>query len=157
MLKITIVAAGKLKEKFWVLACEEYLKRLQSYVKVKVVETSDFDPAKSGGVTAATNKESSLICSAIPESAYCILLDVGGELLSSEGISSRLDKLSVDGRSEICFVIGGSCGVNEDVQGRAQSKISFGKITLPHNLARVVLLEQLYRAMKISKGEPYHK
>lgn len=153
----TVVAVGKLKEKFWKAACDEYLKRLQPYMRTRVVEIADIDPARAGGVDAARRKEGEAILAALPALAHVILLAIEGKERSSEGFSQRLDSLLVQGKSDISFVIGGSDGVSEDVRARADETLSFGPITLPHNLARVVLLEQLYRAEKISRGEPYHK
>ena len=157
MMKIGIIAVGKLKEKFWQEACAEYLKRLKGYAKVQMIEVPDKDPNKCGGEEAARKQEGRAILEALPEHSHVILLDVGGKQLSSEGISARMDALGLSGVSEITFVIGGSCGVSDGVYEEADETLSFGKITLPHNLARVVLLEQVYRAFKISRGEPYHK
>lgn len=156
-MNITVVAVGKLKEKFWIAACEEYLKRLKGYAKVRVVEVADRDPAKCGGDDAARKAEGKDILKALPPHSHVLLLDVQGRQLSSEGISARLDAIALNGVSDITFVIGGSSGVSQDVYGAASETLSFGKITLPHNLARVVLLEQIYRAFRISRGEPYHK
>lgn len=156
-MKFTIVAVGKLKEKFWVQACGEYLKRLQPYAKTSVVEIVDVDPARAGGEAAAVEREGAAICKAIPARAHVVLLAIEGKQRSSESLSKRIDDLGLSGESDIVFVIGGSCGVSADVRERANETLSFGPITLPHNLARVVLLEQLYRACKISRGEPYHK
>ena len=157
MLKITVVAVGKLKEKFWKQACEEYLKRLSGYAKVAVKEVADVDPARAGGVSASREKEGAAILSAVPASAHVILMAIEGKQRSSEQFSRRLDELCLAGKSDIAFVIGGSDGVDAAVAARADETFSFGPITLPHNLARVVLLEQVYRAVKISRGEPYHK
>ncbi len=156
-MKITVVAVGKLKERFWQDACAEYLKRLQPYARVDVREVPDVDPARAGGVSAARDKEGSSILAALPPHAHVVLLDIGGTERTSVEFSQRLDALALRGRSDIAFTIGGSDGVSEGVRTRADETLSFGRITLPHNLARVVLLEQLYRAMKISHGEPYHK
>lgn len=153
----TVVAVGKLKEKFWKAACDEYLKRLQPYMRTRVVEIADIDPARAGGIDAARRKEGEAILAALPAQAHVILLAIEGKERSSESFSQRLDSLLIQGKSDISFVIGGSDGVSEDVRARADETLSFGPITLPHNLARVVLLEQLYRAEKISRGEPYHK
>lgn len=147
MLRITIFAVGKLKEKFWKEACQEYLKRLGGYAKVEVRELPD----------STREKEGKLLLDALPEHCPVLLLDIRGKELSSEALSARIDALSLGGDSHICFVIGGSDGVTDEVKKRATERISFGPITLPHNLARVVLLEQIYRAMKISRNEPYHK
>lgn len=153
----TVVAVGKLKEKFWKAACEEYLKRLQPYMRTSVVEVADIDPARAGGVDQARRKEGEEVLSAVPAHSHMVLLAIDGKERSSEDLSARLDELLVRGKSDISFVIGGSDGVSEEVRARADETLSFGPITLPHNLARVVLLEQLYRAQKISRGEPYHK
>lgn len=155
--KITVVAVGKLKERFWADACAEYVKRLGAYATVKMVEVADRDPAKSGGEEAGRELEGKGILAAIPERSHVVLLDIGGKERSSEEIASHLDDLMLRGESSITFVIGGSCGVSPEVRSRADERLSFGRITLPHNLARVVLLEQVYRAFKIMRGEPYHK
>ena len=156
-MKFTVIAVGKLKERFWSDACSVYLKRLQPYAKTKVVEMADVDPARAGGEAASIEREGTSILKAIPERAHMVLLAIDGKQRSSEGLSQRIDDLGLSGVGEIVFVIGGSCGVSADVRARADETLSFGLITLPHNLARVVLLEQLYRACKISRGEPYHK
>lgn len=156
-MKYTVVAVGKLKERFWADACAEYLKRLQPYAKTAVVEVPDIDPAKAGGEQAAVVREGAAIVKAIPERAHVVLLAIDGKQRTSEELSRRLDDLGLSGVGEVVFIIGGSCGVSDDVRTRADETLSFGKITLPHNLARVVLLEQLYRACKISRNEPYHK
>ncbi|WP_154025933.1 23S rRNA (pseudouridine(1915)-N(3))-methyltransferase RlmH [Olsenella uli] len=159
-MKFAVIAVGKLKERFWKEACEEYLKRLQPYAKTTVREIADIDPGKAGGIEAARDKEGAAICAALDSlgsSVHVVLLDIGGRERSSEGLSRRLDTLTLGGTNSFAFVIGGSDGVSETVRRRASETLSFGPITLPHNLARVVLLEQLYRAQKISRGEPYHK
>lgn len=156
-MKITVVAVGRLKERFWKDACAEYLKRLDGYHKVSVSEVTDRDPAKSGGEERARELEAADILKAVPERSHCILLAIGGWERSSEGLSRHLDELALRGKGEVSFVIGGSTGVAPAVMERADEQLSFGPITLPHNLARVVLLEQVYRAAKISRGEPYHK
>lgn len=156
-MKIHVIAVGKLKEKFWVEACAEYMKRLKAYAKVTIEEIPDCDPAKCGGEEGARKTEGKGILEALPEHSHVILLDVGGKQLSSEGIAARMDALMLSGISDITFVVGGSGGVSRGVHDFADECLSFGKITLPHNLARVVLLEQIYRAFKISRGEPYHK
>jgi 23S rRNA (pseudouridine1915-N3)-methyltransferase len=157
MIRITVVAVGKLKEKFWTAACSEYLKRLQAYAKVSVIEIADIDPARAGGVEEARRKEGEGILAALPPQAHLTLMDIKGKQRSSEDFAEHLDDLALHGKSNLAFVIGGSNGVSAEVRARADETFSFGPITLPHNLARVVLLEQLYRAQKISRGEPYHK
>ena len=144
-MRFTVVAVGKLKERFWTDACAEYLKRLQPYAKTEVREIADVDPGRAGGVDAARDREGAAIVGALSPSSHVVLLAIDGKQRSSEGFSQRIDALQLNGASDIAFVIGGD------------ATLSFGPVTLPHNLARVVLLEQLYRAQKISRGEPYHK
>lgn len=156
-MRYAVVAVGKLKEKFWVQACAEYVKRLGAYAKVEMREVADIDPARAGGVKASRAREGQEILAAIPARSHVILLAIDGKQRSSEQFSAHLDELALRGKSDLTFVIGGSDGVSPEVRARANETFSFGPITLPHNLARVVLLEQLYRACKISRGEPYHK
>lgn len=156
-MNITILAVGKLKERFWTQACEEYLKRLKPYARVTVREVPDANPQQVGGTEGVLAREGEALCAAIPQDAYVVLLDIGGVQLSSPELAGRIEELGIKGRSSIAFVIGGSDGVGEAVRKRADEAVSFGRITLPHNLARVVLLEQLYRAFKIIRREPYHK
>ncbi len=147
MLKVSVFAVGKLKETFWKDACAEYLKRLEGYANVVVKEIPD----------TTKEKEAQAILSALPEKTPVILLDIKGKPTSSEAFSQKLDNWALSGKSHLVFIIGGSDGVTEEVKKRASERMSFGPITLPHNLARVVFLEQLYRAFKISRHEPYHK
>lgn len=147
MLKITIFAVGKLKESFWKDAVAEYLKRLDAYAKTSVREIPDSNK----------EKEAVALLDALPEKAPVILLDIKGKEVSSEALAQKIDRYALDGNSHIAFIIGGSDGVTAEVRARATERISFGPITLPHNLARVVLVEQIYRAFKIQRGEPYHK
>ncbi|MDR0513594.1 MAG: 23S rRNA (pseudouridine(1915)-N(3))-methyltransferase RlmH [Coriobacteriaceae bacterium] len=156
-MNITVVAVGKLKERYWSDACAEYLKRLQPYASVVVKECADIDPAKAGGTQAALEKEGAAILAAIPSQAYVVLLAIEGKARSSTEFSALLDHLALEGKSRLAFIIGGSEGVCPEVRDRADETLSFGPVTLPHNLARVVLLEQVYRAFKILRGEPYHK
>jgi 23S rRNA (pseudouridine1915-N3)-methyltransferase len=153
--KILLVVVGKLKERFWRDAAEEYLKRLGPYATVRVVEIADRDSGRDE--TRALAEEGADILRAIPESAHVIALEVGGAQLSSEEFSAKLDALGLAGKSSVAFVVGGSVGLDVTVLARANERLSLGPMTLPHNLARVVLLEQLYRAFRISRGEPYHK
>ncbi len=156
-MRYTVVAVGKLKERFWKDACAEYVKRLGAYGKVEVREVADIDPARVGGVDASRSREAAEILTAISERSHVILLAIDGRQRSSEAFSAHLDELALRGKSDVTFVIGGSDGVAPEVRSRADETFSFGPITLPHNLARVVLLEQIYRACKISRHEPYHK
>lgn len=147
MLKITIFAVGKLKESFWKEAVAEYVKRLGGYVTITIREIPDSN----------MTKEATALLAALPNKIPVILLDIKGKETSSEALARKLDTYALEGASHLAFIIGGSDGVTQDIRNRATERMSFGPITLPHNLARVVLLEQLYRACKISRGEPYHK
>lgn len=147
MIRIDVFAIGKLKEKFWKDACAEYLKRLEGYAKVEVRELADSTP----------QKEAEALMAALPKSGPIVLLDIKGRETSSEMLASKLETFALEGDSRISFIIGGSDGVTNEIKARATERISFGPITLPHNLARVVLLEQIYRAFKIIRKEPYHK
>lgn len=157
MLHITIIAIGKLKERFWVDACKEYLKRLSAYANVSIKELPDIDPARCGGESAEIKAESDSIIEAIPKKSQTFLLDISGQLISSQSLAEMIDTCAMEGRNDLCFIIGGSCGVNDTVRDLVQHRISLGRITLPHNLARIVLLEQIFRAFKINRDEPYHK
>lgn len=156
-MRFTVVAVGKLKEKFWIAACDEYLKRLQPYARTAVRELPDVDPRRAGGESAAVAQEGAAILGALGEREHVVLLAIDGKQRSSESLAQHFDDLALSGISDVAFVIGGSCGVAAAVRRRADETLSFGSITLPHNLARVVLLEQLYRVQRISRGEPYHK
>ena len=147
MLKITVIAVGQLKERFWRDACAEYSKRLGGYCNLTVREIPDSN----------REQESTLVLEALPENATIIVLDIQGKETSSEALASQIERYTVEGVSHLVFVIGGSDGLTNAVKERASLRMSFGPITLPHNLARVVLLEQVYRAFKIIKREPYHK
>ena len=154
-MKIDVIAVGRLKERFWREAADEYLMRLRPYADVRVVEIADRDPAR--GQERAVAEEGADVLRAIPDSAHVVCLEIGGRQRSSEQFAARLDALGLEGRSHVIFVIGGSHGLAPEVRARADETLSLGPLTLPHNLARVVLLEQVYRAFKISRGEPYHK
>ena len=170
-MNITIICVGKLKEKFWKQACDEYLKRLRPYANVSVCEVADIDPRVAGGEEIAREREGEAIIRVLEKQlgtsdskanicsphTRIFLLAVEGAQRTSVEFSQHLDDLKVDGVSDFVFMIGGSTGVSRAVYESASELLSFGKITLPHNIARVVLLEQIYRAFKISRGEPYHK
>ncbi len=153
--RVTIVAPGTLKG--WAdEGCRDYLKRLRRYFPVEVVEVpeEDLNRRTPKEVLAAEAKR---LLKRIPAGAYVISLDrEKGEPLSSEKLAQRLDSLGLSGRSHVAFVLGGPLGLSPEVLARADALVSFGPITLPHALARVVLLEQIYRAAKINRGERYH-
>lgn len=156
-MKVFIVAVGKLKERFWKDACAEYAKRLSGYLDLRILEVPDRGAKGRGDVGDVLEREAADILDAIPPSSYVVLLDIGGRQYPSEQLSGHLDDLKLAGHGAFTFIIGGSYGVSDKVRARADERLSFGKMTLPHNLARVVLLEQLYRCARISRGEPYHK
>ncbi len=151
MISIKLVCVGSLKEKFWRDACEEYVKRLSKFCKLKIVECQqkELDDIQKG-----INLESNNVLENV--NSYSILLDRSGKMLSSEEFAQTIEKLSLN-NSELTFIIGGSYGVNSQVKNKADMLLSFGKVTYPHNLARVILLEQLYRSFMITSGSKYHK
>lgn len=154
-MQLDLVCVGRLKERHWRDAADEYLKRLGPYARVSVTEIPDCDV--SADEPRALAAEAGDVLRAIPPSAYVVALDLGGAARSSEGLAGWLDALALGGRSRVTFVIGGAAGLHSDVLARADERLSLGPLTLPHQLARVVLLEQLYRAFRISRGEPYHR
>ena len=154
-MRLTVIAVGRLKERYWREAADEYLKRLSPYATVRVVEVDDRDSGRDEARALA--EEGASVLRAVPDKAHVVALDIGGKQLSSEAFARRLAALGLDGRSNVTFVIGGSVGLSAAVLARADDKLSLGAMTLPHNMARVVLLEQVYRAFRINRGEPYHK
>ncbi|MGI6221403.1 MAG: 23S rRNA (pseudouridine(1915)-N(3))-methyltransferase RlmH [Coriobacteriales bacterium] len=158
---IKIIAVGKLKERFWKDACAEYAKRLTRYVKLEVIEVDDCGPARHGGDEKAKAAEAEAILRHLPAGKaagrHIVTLEIKGRELTSEQLASFVEDRGIEGCRELVFIIGGSTGLDPSITRMANTHLSFGKITLPHNLARFVLLEQLYRAQRIIKGEPYHK
>lgn len=159
-MKITLIAVGKIKERFYTEAVAEYAKRLSRYCKLEIIQVQDEktpDGASEAEERQIKEKEGRRILDQIKEGAYVIALAIDGEMLSSEQLSAKLERLGVSGQSQIVMVIGGSLGLSEQVLQRADYKLSFSKMTFPHQLMRVVLLEQIYRSYRIICGEPYHK
>jgi 23S rRNA (pseudouridine1915-N3)-methyltransferase len=157
---ISIVTVGKLKEKYLKQGIEEYLKRLTVYAKVEVFEVADEKaPEELSGIEMhqVKHKEGERILSKISQDTYVIALAIEGKMQSSEELAESLDKLATYGKSKIAFVIGGSLGLSDEVLKRANDKLSFSKMTFPHQLMRLILVEQVYRAFRINRGEPYHK
>jgi 23S rRNA (pseudouridine1915-N3)-methyltransferase len=152
--RIRVAAVGRLKEAHWRAACDEYLKRLRPYASVEVTEVADRDITRDAPRAVAA--EGADLLRAIPESSYVVALDLSGPQVGSEAFSARLADLMVGGRSDMTFVIGGSAGLAPEVLRRSDELLSLSRMTLPHQLARVVLLEQLYRAFRIMRNEPYH-
>lgn len=157
---IQLIGVGKLKEKYLVQGIQEYAKRLTPYIKFQMIEVADEkapDTLSEAEVSIVKEREGERILAHVKESAHVIALALGGQLWSSEELAAELDKLGTYGTSHVVFVIGGSHGLSDQVLRRAQQKLSFGRMTLPHQLMRLVLTEQIYRAVKINRGEPYHK
>ncbi len=148
MLHVTNITCGKLKEKYLRDACAEYKKRLSGYVELTEKELSDGPDMYA---------EAERIKKALPDGAFIITLEIEGDEYTSEGFSDKLQDLMNEGISHICFIIGGSDGLSKEIKDLARLHISFSRMTFPHQLIRVILLEQTYRAFRIMKGEPYHK
>ncbi len=157
---IKIICVGRIKEKFYRDAVSEYVKRLTRYTKIEIVECADEktpDNASEEVNDQIKDKEGERILGKIRDGDYVIALAIDGKSRSSESLSRHLDSLMVSGKSTIAFVIGGSLGLSPAVLARSQERLSFSEMTFPHQLMRVILLEQIYRSFRIMKGEPYHK
>ena len=159
-MKITILTVGKIKEKYLRDAIAEYSKRLSRYAKLEIIEVADEKTPDNASETVETNiknKEAERLLKYIRDDAYLITLEIKGKQLTSEELAQKIDTLGVQGTSHIIFVIGGSLGLGEEVLKRSNYALSFSKMTFPHQLMRVILLEQIYRSYRINYGEPYHK
>lgn len=159
-MSITLIAVGKMKEKPYRLMADEYLKRLSRYGKTEEIELPDLpEPQNSSPAIEAQikEKEGDAILARIKPSDYIIAMTIPGKQWDSPGLSRHMDELLNKGNSNLVFLIGGSLGLSDKVIARADEEMSMSKMTFPHQLARVMLLEQLYRAMKIRSGERYHK
>lgn len=159
-MRITLLTVGKLKEKYWKEAIDEYVKRLGRYAKVDIVEVADEktpDNASEAEEEQIRRIEGARLLEKIPQGSYVITLEILGKMLDSVQLSETISDWMVKGESHLCFIIGGSLGLSKEASARASYKLSFSKMTFPHQLMRVILLEQLYRAFRIQKGEPYHK
>ena len=159
-MKITVIAVGTIKEKFYTDAIAEYSKRLSRYCRLEIIQVADEktpDGASEAQERQIKEKEGSRILAQIKDGAYVIALAVQGIMLSSEQLAGKLNRLGVDGQSQIVLIIGGSLGLSDEVLKRADYHLSFSPMTFPHQLMRVILLEQIYRSYRIISGEPYHK
>lgn len=164
-MKITLAVVGKIKEKYWNMAIEEYTKRLSRYASVSICQTADEptpDHASPAQELQIKEKEGERLLREIGKydrsaDTYVIALAIDGRPYDSVGFSKHLESLQVNGYSHILFVIGGSLGLSDAVLRRADEKLSFSAMTFPHQMMRVILLEQIYRAQRITRGEPYHK
>lgn len=159
-MKISIVCVGKIKESFYREAVAEYAKRLSRYCRLEIIEVADEKTPEGASLQMEgqiRDKEGRRILEKLQEDAFVCTLEIGGKKFSSEGLAQWMEKLTVGGTSHIMFVIGGSLGLHESVSRRADLALSFSEMTFPHQLMRVILTEQIYRAFRIIHGEPYHK
>lgn len=159
-MKVSILCVGKVKEKFYREAIDEFTKRLGRYCKLEIIEVADEktdEQASDTEIRLVKEKEGERLLKNIKEDAYVIALCIDGKQLDSEELSEKIEKLGIQGISHICFIIGGSLGLSDAVVKRADFKLSFSKMTFPHQLMRLILLEQIYRGYRIMNHEPYHK
>lgn len=159
-MRITIICVGKIKEKYLNDAIQEYSKRLSKYCKLEVIEVSDektIENASDAVNKQIKDREGERILKYIKEDAYVITLEILGKMITSPELAEKIENLGIRGISNITFVIGGSLGLSDNVSKRVDYKLSFSKMTFPHQLMRVILLEQIYRAYRINNNEPYHK
>ena len=159
-MNISIFSVGKLKEKYLKQGIDEYLKRLGPYAKVEVIEVADEKAPENLSeveMEQVKDKEGERILAKISDDTYVIILAIQGKMISSGELAREMDQLATYGKSKIAFVIGGSLGLSKAVEKRADYALSFSKMTFPHQLMRLVLVEQIYRAFKINRNEPYHK
>lgn len=160
MVEITLIAMGKLKEKFYLEAAAEYEKRLKGYCKFQMIELPEVrlsDNPSPGEIAAGLEKEAEVIFSKIPKGAWLCIFTPEGKLLSSEEVAEKLRQVKLSGKSSLCFLIGSSFGIAPGVKEKADFRLSMSPMTFPHHLARVMVLEQLYRAEAIQAGSKYHK
>ncbi|MDN5371873.1 MAG: rRNA (pseudouridine1915-N3)-methyltransferase [Carnobacterium sp.] len=159
-MNIKIITVGKLKEKYLKMGIAEYAKRLSAYCKMELIEVPDEkapEKLSEAEMVQVKEKEGERILAKIPDQAFVFALAIEGKQRTSEEFAKEIEQLGVQGKSTIVFVIGGSLGLSDAVMKRSNTSISFGKMTLPHQLMRLVLIEQIYRGFKIVRNEPYHK
>lgn len=159
-MKITIISVGKIKEKFYTDAINEYSKRLSRYCKLNIIQVADEKTEENSSDTEIDlikEKEATRILKQVPDNAYVIALEILGKQLDSVELAKKIEQLGIRGTGHIVFIIGGSLGLHQSVSNRADLKLSFSKMTFPHQLMRVILLEQIYRSYRIINHEPYHK
>ena len=159
-MKITVLCVGKIKEKYFTSALEEYSKRLSRYCKLEIVEVADEktpDNASQVVEDAIRSKEAERILKYVKDDAFVITLEINGKLLSSEELADKIDKIGIQGTSHIIFIIGGSIGLGEEVLQKSNFALSFSKMTFPHQLMRLILVEQIYRSLTITHNKEYHK
>lgn len=159
-MNIKIISVGKLKEKYLVQGIQEYTKRLQAYTKIELIEVADEKAPENlseAEMKKVKDKEGERILAKVRDTEFLFALAIDGKNPSSEAFAKQIDQLTIGGRSHLTFVIGGSLGLSEEVLKRSNAQLSFGKMTYPHQLMRLILVEQIYRAFRINRGEPYHK
>lgn len=156
-MKIKIIALGKIKEKFLKAGIDEFLKRLTPYASIEIIEIPAIEIKDENLTNKILEEEGQKILSHIKPQSYVITMEIKGKMFSSEEFAQKIEELTNDGTSEIVFVIGSSCGISQIVSERANLKMSMSKMTFLHQFARLILVEQIYRAFKIIKGETYHK
>ena len=156
-MNISIIAIGKIREKFIKDGVDEFIKRIRPYSPLKVIEIEPEDIRYACKEIKGLEVEAEKILNQIPGNAYVIALDIQGKQLDSQDFASKIKEINASGLNQLVFIIGGSIGLNDKVKKRADYSLSFSKMTFPHQLARLLLLEQIYRAFKISNNEPYHK
>lgn len=159
-MNISIVSVGKLKEKYLKMGIDEYTKRLSSYAKIDLIEVPDEKAPENlsdADMLIVKEKEGERILNKITDDSYVIALAINGKEHSSESLAKKIDQLATYGNSKVAFVIGGSLGLSDEVMKRADDTLSFSKMTFPHQLMKLILVEQVYRAFRINRNEPYHK
>lgn len=160
MFEITLIAMGKLKEKFYLSAAAEYEKRLKGYCKFQLIELPEFrlpENPSPAEISAGLDKEAESILAKIPKGAWFCIFTPEGKLLSSEALAKKMKSVKVSGKSSVCFLIGSSFGIAPSIKQKADFQLSMSPMTFPHHLARIMVLEQLYRAEAIQAGSKYHK
>ncbi|MGN0455123.1 MAG: 23S rRNA (pseudouridine(1915)-N(3))-methyltransferase RlmH [Ruminococcus sp.] len=160
MLNISLICIGNLKEKYWAQAVEEYSKRLSAFCRFSVIQLNEeriSNNPSPGEIDRILNAEGKRILEKIPKNSYVISMCIEGKQISSNELSQKIDDISLSGKSSLCFIIGGSWGLSQQVKQRSDFKLSMSKMTFPHQMARVILCEQIYRAFEISSNGKYHK
>lgn len=160
LFEITLITVGKLKEKFYISAAEEYEKRMRGYCQFRIMELQEYrlpENPSPAQITAGLNKEAEQIMQKVPKGSWFCILTPEGKLLSSEALADKMSQIKSAGKSSACFLIGSSFGIADSVKNAADFKLSMSPMTFPHHLARIMVLEQLYRAEAIQAGSKYHK
>ena len=160
MMNISLICIGNLKEKYWAQAVEEYSKRLSAFCRFSVIQLNEeriSNNPSPGEIDRILTAEGKRILEKIPKNSYVISMCIEGKQISSNELSQKIDDISLSGKSSLCFIIGGSWGLSQQVKQRSDFKLSMSKMTFPHQMARVILCEQIYRAFEISSNGKYHK